>query len=201
MTFHNIPQNEEEWYQLRLGKITASNFATVMANDGKAFGEPAKRYASRIAVESFTRLKLPDYGNDFMIRGVEFEDQARYQYEQENLVTVEPGGFMENDGYGGSADGRVLPDGLIEIKTTIYSTHFERWKNKDYDSSYQWQIQGNIWLYEAKWLDFISFCPEFPPNKRLYVFRVERDEEKIKRLQYRLNEFKQLVNDYKKVLE
>jgi hypothetical protein len=201
MNFHNIPQNTDEWFQLRVGKITASNFGTIMANEGKAFGEPAKRYASRIAVESILGSKLPDYQNDFMIRGTEFEDQARYQYEQENLVTVLPGGFMEGDGYGGSADGIVSLVGLVEIKTTIYSTHFERWKNKDYDSAYQWQIQGNIWLYGAKWLDFISFCPEFPANKRIYVFRVEREEEKIKRLVSRLNEFKLLVNEYKKVIE
>lgn len=201
MNFHNIPQNTPEWGLLRIGRITASNFGTIMANEGKSFGEPAKRYASRIAVESILGSKLPDYQNDFMVRGTEFEEQARYWYEQENLVTVEPGGFMEDGCFGGSADGRVSPDGLIEIKTTIYSTHFERWKNKDYDSAYGWQIQGNIWLYDARWLDFISYCPEFPANKRIYVFRVERDEEKIKRLQARLNEFKQLVNDYKKVLE
>jgi hypothetical protein len=200
MNFHNIPQGTEEWFRLRIGRITASNFGTIMANEGKAFGEPAKRYASRVAIESVLGSKLPDYQNDYMVRGIEFEDQAKYQYEQENLITVHPGGFMEEDCFGGSADGIVDPNGLIEIKTTIYSTHFERWKNKDYDSAYQWQIIGNIWLYEVDWCDFISYCPEFPSQKKLYVFRVERDDEKIKRLKVRLNEFKELVNEYKKVV-
>ena len=49
---HFIEQNTDEWLQLRIGKITASNFGTVMANYGKAFGNPAKDYAMRIAIES-----------------------------------------------------------------------------------------------------------------------------------------------------
>ena len=40
--FHNVDQNTDAWFDLRLVKITSSNFGTIMANDGKAFGEPAK---------------------------------------------------------------------------------------------------------------------------------------------------------------
>jgi hypothetical protein len=200
MTFHNIPQGTDEWMQLRIGKITASNFGTIMANGDKPFGEPAKRYAVRIAVESLTKTRLPEYQNGFMERGIELEAKARELYQDENIVEILPGGFMTDEVYGGSADGRIEPDGLVEIKSVIYTTHFERFKNKDYDTAYRWQIQGNILLYGAKWCDFISYCPEFPSQKQLYVFRVERNEQEIKKLTERLEQFETLVKEYKQIL-
>ena len=44
MQFHDVQQNTDVWMALRCGKATASNFACFMANDGRAFGDPAKRY-------------------------------------------------------------------------------------------------------------------------------------------------------------
>ena len=57
MTFIDVPQNTDEWLQLRLGKATASQFGTFMANEGKAFGDPAKRYALQLALEISTGKK------------------------------------------------------------------------------------------------------------------------------------------------
>ena len=45
LKFYDVPQNTDEWMALRLGKATASQFGTFMANYGKEFGDPAKRYA------------------------------------------------------------------------------------------------------------------------------------------------------------
>ena len=59
MIWHDVEQNGEEWDALRLGKATASNFGLIMANDGKAFGEPAKRYALQLALGSLiTKLTV-----------------------------------------------------------------------------------------------------------------------------------------------
>jgi hypothetical protein len=38
---HDIEQNTDEWFAARHGVITASNFAVIMANYGKPFGNPA----------------------------------------------------------------------------------------------------------------------------------------------------------------
>ena len=45
LNFYDIEQNSDDWFALRAGKITASKLGVVMANQGKAFGEPAKKYA------------------------------------------------------------------------------------------------------------------------------------------------------------
>lgn len=195
--FYDIEQNTDEWFAVRIGKPTASNFASIMANNGKAFGEPAKRYAMRIVVEEATQRRIETFTNDNMARGIELEPEARALYEGD----VINGGFMEYDGCGASSDGLVGDPGMIEIKSVLYSTHFKRFIDGGYDTTYQWQIQGNMWIYDRQWCDYVSYCPEFPTHKQLYVFRVQRDEEKIEALKTRLNEFKGLINQYKELIK
>jgi putative phage-type endonuclease len=197
---HEIEQNTEEWFQLRMGKITASNFASIMANLGKPFGKPALQYAMRVAIESRTNVAIETYSNEWMERGKLLEDDARTMYEQLNFCDVFPGGFAEQGRFGASADGQTEDNGLLEIKSVKYNTHFERLIKGGYDTSYQWQIRGQMWLYDVAWCDFVSYCPDFPVNKQLYVFRVERDAEQEGVMIDRLKEFADKVDEYSKIL-
>jgi len=56
MQWHDVQQGTEEWQQLRCGKATASNFGTFMANDGKAFEDPARRYALQSSESCYVSL-------------------------------------------------------------------------------------------------------------------------------------------------
>ena len=101
MQFHDVPQNSPEWEALRLGKATASRFACFMANDGKAFGDPAKRYALQIALERVTGRKAEySFKSDDTDRGHEQEPVARMLYEAEHFVDVANGGFFDCGDYG-----------------------------------------------------------------------------------------------------
>jgi len=192
---HEVTQNTDEWFAMRHGKITASNFGLIMANYGKAFGNPAKQYAMRVAIEGFTGRSIETFKNEWMERGNELEQSARDLYSFQTFTDVLPGGFAESGRFGGSSDG-LAGNGLIEIKSVKYSTHMERLIKGGIDNTYQWQIRGCMWLYDREWCDFISYCPDFPESKQLYVFRVERDAEEEKRLIARLNEFVKLVDFY-----
>jgi putative phage-type endonuclease len=204
---HDIEQNTDEWMQLRMGKITASNFAAIMANlskPGSPFGNPALQYAQRVAIEAKTQRVIETFTNEWMDRGHELEDAARQAYAAQEFVEVLPGGFAEMDGLGASADGLVpikgqMP-GLIEIKCVKYSTHFERLIKGGFDTAYQWQIRGQMYLYDAPWCDFVSYCPDFPVNKQLYVYRVARDPQLEQQLVARLNAFKHHVKSYTQIL-
>jgi len=197
---HIIDQNTEEWFELRRGKITSSNFATIMANYGKAFGNPAIQYAQRVAIEGKTNLSIETYKNDYMERGIELEQDAREAYQMATFTDVLPGGFCTLGRFGSSSDG-LAGDGLIEIKCPKFSTHFNTLVKGGYDSTYQWQMRGQMWIYDKPWVDFVSYCPDFPVNKQLYIFRVERDMELEKEMIARLNEFELKVKHYTNILE
>ena len=198
--FHDVSQNSDEWFSLRMGKITSSNFGTIMANDGKAFGEPAKKYAMRTVIEEITQTNLETYKDKNMERGNELEPLAREQYQDDTMTEVKDGGFLEFGRFGDSIDGLIGDKGGIEIKCVLYNTHFKRFLDGGYNTSYQWQIAGHIWLHELDWVDFVSYCPEFPTKNNLYIFRVNRDDSMIEKLEKRLNNFVELVDEYKQKL-
>ena len=76
--FYDVEQNTDAWLQLRAGKLTSSNLGKVMANYGKAFGDPAKKLAVQIAIEQITgKPQESGYSNDHMDRGHEQEPIAR----------------------------------------------------------------------------------------------------------------------------
>jgi len=200
--FIDVEQNSDEWFDLRIGKATSSKFGVIMANEGKAFGTPAIEYAEKIALEIVTgeRDESSSFSNSYMERGHEFEPIAKDEYEVETFSNVTNGGFNDHGHLGDSPDGNVGKDGCIEIKSVIPKTHWKRLKKGGYDTAYKWQIQGHIWLGDKKWCDFISYCPEMPKDKRLYIHRVERDEDMIERMKVRIKDFMEMVDSNVKLL-
>ena len=47
----DVPQNEDEWFDLRVGRVGGSSIGKVMANEGKPFGKPAHDKAVQMALE------------------------------------------------------------------------------------------------------------------------------------------------------
>jgi hypothetical protein len=202
MIFHDVEQNTDEWLDLRSGKLTGSAISKVMANYSKPFGEPAKKLAANIAVEQLTghRLMNESFSNVHMERGHKQEPIARMLYEQENFVDVSNGGFFDCGFTACSPDGLVDSDGVIEIKSVVASVHYASIKRNNIDPSYKWQIFFNLKETQRNWIDFISYCADFPLNKRLFVYRVyaSQIEEEFSMLSARIAEFKALVDDIKK---
>jgi len=176
-TFHDIEQNSEPWLALRLGKATASQFSCFMANYGRAFGEPAKRYALQIALERITGVKAGvSFTNEHTDRGHEQEPIARMLYEEETFCKVENGGFFCWGLYGDSPDGLIGDAGVIEIKSVIAPTHYDTIRRGRFDPSYKWQLVGHLDCTGREWVDFISYCADFPRDSQLFVSRLHRGE-------------------------
>lgn len=196
MIFHDVEQNTDVWMALRCGKATASNFACFMANYGAAFGEPAKKYALQIALERTTGRKAEfSFSNQHTERGHEQEPIARMLYEEENFTTVANGGFFDCGEYGDSPDGLIAKDGVLEIKSVIAPVHFATLTRRSFDPSYRWQLVGHLDCTGRQWVDFASYCADFPEDKQLIVHRLTRDDcaEDLKRLAERRAEFLGLV--------
>ncbi len=201
----DIEQNTDEWLDMRAGKLTGSGVKTIMANFGKAFGDPAKRLAVSIAREQITgkRSLIESYSNAHMQRGHEQEPIARALYEDENFVDVTNGGFFDCDNLGCSPDGLVSKDGLIEIKSVIDHVQYATIKRGGIDPVYKWQVYFNLMTTEREWIDYVSYCADFPEQTQLYTYRVNRADcmEYFSQMTSRISEFFKLVNESKTIIE
>jgi hypothetical protein len=208
MIFHDVEQNSEAWDKLREKKVTTSNFGKFMANYGKAFGDPAVKYAFRLAKEQVTGEKTEEesYSNKFMDAGHEWEPVANNAYQDETFNIVSNGGFCESEKFknvGGSPDGLILHDnGGIEIKSVIDWTQRNTIKRGSFDPGYKWQIFGNIWLCELDYLDFISYGYNYTKGKKLFIHRVTRKDykEEINKIEPRLKQFLERIEEEKTYL-
>lgn len=169
----------------------------------KAFGEPAKQYAVTIAIEQITGEPIPStYTNDHMERGHEQEPLAAMLYEQEFFCNLSNGGFFTDGETGCSPDRLVGEDGVIEIKSVIGHVHYANIKRQNVDPSYKWQVVGNVKFTGRDWIDFVSYCGDFPPDKRLYTYRIYAKDlaEEFKELETRMAEFKELIATTKQTI-
>ena len=201
--FIDVDQNSDEWFALRAGRLTSSKLGVIMANYGKAFGDPAKKYAVNIAIEQITGQPIAStYTNEHMERGHEQEPIARMLYEEENFCDVTNGGFFESEFVGCSPDGLVSDSGVIEIKSVIAPVHFANIKRQNVNPAYKWQCVGNVKFTGREWIDFVSFCADFPADKQLFVKRLVAADltEEFAMIDTRIAEFKTLVAETKQLI-
>lgn len=201
--FINIDQGTTEWFELRRGRITASVIKDIMGVRG--LGKTADDLAMKIAYERETRFEIEKITTDDMERGNEREPIARALYADKFNVDVLDGGFYCLGNLGASPDGRImLPDGalgLIEIKSPKYKNHLRVLRSGTYDPQYYGQMQFQLYVTGAKWVDFVSYCPEMPAGKELHVYRVYPDEKYQTTLRGRLDAMTVKIEEWADVLK
>jgi len=164
----NIEQNTEAWHKLRHGKLTASDFKSLITEKTQkiASNTKIKDLAYKKAVETIFNYKEWEEASEEVIfnsfdieRGNRLEPIARQEYEARTLKPVEEVGFIESDDglLGYSPDGLVGENGLIEIKAPRKSKHLETIFKNEVPLEHIAQIQGGLYLSNRKWLDFISY--------------------------------------------
>ena len=176
-------QRSEEWFLERLGHATASKFADALSK-GKNGEESASRrnYKLQLVTERLTGQPSEGYSNAAMEWGTEQEPYARAAYEAYSGTIVDECGFIRHSGglkAGASPDGLVGDNGIIEIKCPNSATHVETLVSRAMPSKYISQVQGQLWITNRDWCDFVSFDPRMPGPLQLFVVRVPRDEERI----------------------
>jgi len=172
MKIIDCEQRSDEWYQVRAGRVTASHFNDVM---NKKSGR--ETYMMRLLAERLTGSREETYQSQDMLNGIELEPEAREFYEWVTGTTVCQVGFMEMDkDVGCSPDGLIGEDGLIEIKCPRVTTHIRYilGELKPTETTYKWQVQGQLMICKRKWTDFVSFCPQYL-KQPVWIKRVEPD--------------------------
>ena len=203
----DIEQNTDEWLDLRVGRLGGGKggIDVVMANYGKAFGNPAHAKAVQIALGKIRKRSFEsEYANAHMERGHEQEPVARRLYEETQFVEVTNGGYFTlGDDIGVSPDGRVDDDGIIEIKSRIASIHYETVKLQRFPPGDKWQLAFNLKVSGREWIDYVEYCAEFPEGKKLFIQRLYAKDLKkeFDMIDIRLKEFFKLVSDKTAVIQ
>jgi predicted phage-related endonuclease len=193
----SIEQNTLEWFALRAGKFTASlDFQQLVTGKPDTYKKLIRKKAAEVLTG---KLVASEYTNINMERGNELEALAIKEFELATSKKVDRVGFVEGDKYFGcSPDGLIDDDCGIEIKCKDIHTHLNCFLD-GYDTSYKWQIQGNLYVTNrTKWY-FVSYNPHYEHlNKHLYIELIERDEEIINQISMGI---KKGIEDITKLLE
>src|SRR5690242_11259103 len=124
-----IIQGSPEWFAARLGKVTASRVADVVAKTAKGAASTSRaNYMAQLIVERLTQRATETFTNAAMQWGTDTEPQARNAYAFRTDSEIQEVGFVTHPNIaqsGASPDGLVGTDGMVEIKCPITATHIE----------------------------------------------------------------------------
>jgi putative phage-type endonuclease len=187
-----IEQGSDAWHQLRLGKVTASRVADILAKTKTGASASRQNYLIELALQRVTGNIEPTYTNDAMAWGTATEPLARVAYEVKTGNFVDQIAFVDHSTiswFGASPDGLVNNDGLIEIKCPNSATHWATIKDGKPPTKYVIQMQTQMAVTQRKWCDFISFDPRMPERSQLFICRVERDNDMIQEIESEVMKF------------
>jgi putative phage-type endonuclease len=203
MKIHDVEQNSTEWFALRAGKPTASEFKRIVSGTGKASTQ-ATGYAHELAAEAFAGGEIDRWqGNEYTERGHELEADAAAMYAFQNDVEPEVVGFCTDDAekWGASPDRLIDGDGILEIKCLSAKNHVAALmhfkKTGKPKADYISQLQGQMFVCGRGWCDIFFYHPTLPS----FQVRVEMDDAFQQKLLVGLVDVLKTRNDAIKAME
>jgi putative phage-type endonuclease len=198
-----IEQRSPEWFAARLGKVTASRVADVIAKTKSGYSTSRDNYMAQLVCERLTGQQGESFTNAAMQHGTETEPLARSAYEAYADLMVEEVGFVQHpkiEQAGASPDGLVGLFGMLEIKCPNTATHIDTLLTQAVPNKYITQMQWQMRCCERQWCDFVSFDPRLPQELQLFVKRVEFDAAYVAMLEEEVIQFlKELDNKVTKL--
>jgi putative phage-type endonuclease len=188
----NVEQRSAEWHQMRLGKVTASRVADILAKTKTGPSASRQNYLIELALQRTTGVIQESYSNAAMEWGTQTEPQARVAYEVATHNFVDQVPFVDHSTiawFGCSPDGLVSDNGLVEIKCPNSATHWEYFKYNRPPTKYVIQMQAQMACTGRDWCDFVSFDSRMPERSQLLVVRVDRDDAFIAEMEAEIKQF------------
>lgn len=193
MIIHNFDQRTDEWYQIRLGKLTGSDFHTFLGN-----GETKKNKLLQKAAEKITgKSDEEHFVTEDIQRGIDLEDEAILAYEMTSGNNVDKVGFIEENEYVGcSPDGLVGDDGIIEVKCPKQSVFLKQVIDQKIKPEYYTQIQFNLLISGRKWCDYIAYNKNFPLFIKRFEIDTDAREKIVKAIEECTGKIKEFISLY-----
>lgn len=167
MKFHKVEQYSDEWWRVRMGIPTASNFHLLMTPGGKTTAPDNKerrKYLYRLVAERILEEPMPPRfeGNEYTEHGKRMEGEAAEAFLPGRMLR--PGGFMTTDDgrYGCSLDRIVGAREAVEIKAPAAWTHIQYMIEGPGDR-YRAQVQGQLLVSGFEQVHFWSWHPRLAP--------------------------------------
>lgn len=173
MIIHDCEQLSPEWWSLRAGVPTASDFSRIItAKDGLP-SKSQQAYAEELAKDLqcqnpnyFTELGKPL--NVHVQRGRNLEEEAVAWYAMTRRVDVEKVGFVTTDckRFGCSPDSLILDRatkrylGGVEIKCPAKDKHEANVKKGVLPLEYKAQVHGCLAVTGLPYWIFLEYCPD-----------------------------------------
>lgn len=197
-------QGSREWFECRMGRVTASEVASVLAflkRGEKKGGDRAKRsnYKTQIVSERLSgHINMDGYVSPAMMHGNDYEAVARAEYRFRSGNEVDLLGFVFHptiEMAGSSPDGFIDDDGGLELKCPNTTTHFEYMMAGDVPEEYEPQMMFGMACTGRMWWDFCSFDPRVPERHQVFTKRLYRREERIAEIEAGVIQFLSEVDD------
>ncbi|WP_273760460.1 lambda exonuclease family protein [Bartonella sp. ML70XJBT.G] len=203
-----MEQRTAEWFQARLGKVTASNIYNILSKTVK--GSPTSKYEDykiKLMTERLTGEISQSYTIPAMQWGVKYDENALKEYEFIYGTEVTKCGFIQHptmEMAGASPDGLVGEDGLVAIKCLQSIHHLRFYMDGNIKPEYIAQMQFQMACTGRKWCHFISFDPHFvgrSSHLRMKIKRVDRDDKHIEEINQAVAVFLgEIERDLKQIL-
>lgn len=188
MKIHNCKQGSSEWFGLRAGIPTASEFDNLVSPEWKLrTGQTPESYLMKKAAEKIMGYCAQSFGGGAMEQGSILESRAIPWLVFAHGIEIKRVGFCTTDDgkIGCSPDGLIGDDGGVECKCPEAHTHLKYLLGGVVPKDYLAQVHGSMLVTGRPWWMFMSYSSHFPP----LLIRVERDEAIQKVLQDALTKF------------
>ena len=207
MSNEELIQGSDEWFSARRGKITASRLGDLMKKTKYGESTYKTRLRTELAIERITGKSASSVVmNQAMHDGIEREPEARQLFE---AVTGKEVALCGSFDHPSIVNTSASPDGLLrgenailEIKCPTAVTHVKNVMADGMDRRYLYQVAWQMACTESTHGYFASYHPDFPPELRLKVVRVERDDDLILDISKAVRQFdievEDLINNIKK---
>ena len=200
MSNEELVQGSEDWFKVRMGKITASKLSDLMKKTKYGESTYKTRLRMELAIERITgKSASPNFMNQAMHDGIEREPDARTLFE---AITGKEVALCGSFNHPEIVNTSASPDGLIrgenatlELKCPTHITHAKNLLSDKMPSNYIYQVQWQIACTESDFAYFASYHPDYPPELRLKWVRVERDDSVIKSLEEAVRQFDIEIED------
>lgn len=185
-------QRTDEWFAARLGKVTASRVADLMATTKSGYAASRDNLMAQLVVEILTNQGQESYTSASMQWGTEQEPFARAAYEIATGQMVDECGFVPHPtiaNAGASPDGLVGTDGLVEIKCPNTAGMIDALLTQTVPGKYNAQMQMQMACTGRAWCDYAVFDPRMPAKAQLFIKRVPRDPVFIQKMEAEIVKF------------